>query len=128
MNTLTKQIIALFCLFALVVGTSCYYDKEDELYPTNINCLTTTTATFSGVVLPILNNSCNGCHGGVATAGAGIKLDNYAGVKTYADNGKLIKSLWHEAGASPMPKNGAKLDTCTTSKVQRWILAGANNN
>lgn len=121
-----KITIAFTCILSLTIG--CYYDKEDVLYPVNVNCDTTATATFSGTVLPVLSNNCNGCHGGVATAGAGIKLDVYTGVKTYADNGKLLKSLKHEAGASPMPKNGTKLDNCTIAKIQKWVSTGANNN
>jgi hypothetical protein len=49
-------------------------------------------------------------------------------VRTVALNGKLYGSIAHQAGFSPMPKNGAKLSDCEITQVQRWIAAGSLNN
>lgn len=111
----------------LVGMSSCFYDKADLIYPQPTNC-DTATVTYSGTVGTILNSNCNGCHGGAAAAGAGIKLDTYAAVMTYVTNKRLINSMLHNGQASPMPKGGAKLDACTINKVNAWINKGAANN
>ncbi|MEY3350926.1 MAG: hypothetical protein RIQ50_1037 [Bacteroidota bacterium] len=116
-------------LIALVMAglSSCYYDKADLIYPQPTTC-DTATVTYTGTIAPIMNASCNACHGGAAAAGAGIKLDTYAGVKPWVDNGRLLNSLLHNGQASPMPKGGSKLDACTINKVGAWIRKGSLNN
>lgn len=111
----------------LVGMSSCFYDKADLIYPQPTTC-DTATVTYSGTVATILNSNCNGCHGGAAAAGAGIKLDTYAGVSTWVTNGRLLNSMLHNGQASPMPKGGSKLDACTINKVSSWITKGAPNN
>ncbi len=111
----------------LVGMNSCFYDKADLIYPQQATC-DTAAVTYSGTVATILNSNCNGCHGGAAAAGAGIKLDTYAGVSTWVTNGRLLNSMLHNGQASPMPKGGSKLDACTINKVNSWITKGAPNN
>ncbi len=111
----------------LVGMNSCFYDKADLIYPQPTTC-DTAAVTYSGTVATILNSNCNGCHGGAAAAGAGIKLDTYAGVSTWVTNGRLLNSMLHNGQASPMPKGGSKLDACTINKVSSWITKGAPNN
>jgi cytochrome c553 len=124
--TPAKKTIAAICtcIFLLQV-TGCYYDKEEILYPQGV-CDNTNT-TYSRSIVPILNASCNSCHGG-NTPSAAIGLDNYAGVKAMADNGKLLGAVSHAAGFSPMPKNAAKISDCNIAKINKWIAAGALNN
>ena len=107
-------------------GTGCYYDKAALLYPDSVTCDTTNAATFSKEILPLMNTHCNGsgCHN-TASASAGVVLDTYAGVKTQAQNGRLMGST----GANgSMPKGAAKLSSCTLSTLQRWIDSGTPNN
>lgn len=122
-----KTLMILTAGLFLVGMSSCFYDKADLIYPQPTNC-DTATVTYSGTVATILNSNCNGCHGGAAAAGAGIKLDTYAAVMTYVTNKRLINSMLHNGQASPMPKGGAKLDACTINKVNAWINKGAANN
>lgn len=68
------------------------------------------------------------CHGGSASAGAGIALDNYAAVKVYVSNGRLLNSILQNGQASAMPKGGGKMDACSINKVSTWIKNGALNN
>jgi mono/diheme cytochrome c family protein len=120
--------IQLFTAGLFLLGlSSCYYDKADLIYPQPATC-DTAAVTYSGTVATILNSNCNGCHGGAAAAGAGIKLDTYAAVSTYVTNGRLLNSMLHNGQASPMPKGGSKLDACTINKVSSWITKGAPNN
>ena len=125
-----KRVIYLIIISIVVVTFSgCFYDKEELVYPTiGTNTCDTTAIKYSIDVTNILSNSCNICHGGNAAAGAGIKLDNYTGVKNMVNNGILLKSITHASGASPMPKAGAKLSDCNINKIRAWINRGAPQN
>ncbi len=120
----------LFFLFlALFFFSACYYDKSELVYPaaSAVTC-DTTNIKFSTSLMPILNASCNSCHGGTASAGAGIVLDNYAGVRASVLGGKFMNSIIQNGQASAMPKGGGKLLACDISKFQVWINAGMLNN
>jgi hypothetical protein len=129
-KTFLKKIVAiigLFCLLFLVIisSNSCYYDKEELLYP-QTTC-DSATVTYSGTIIPILLSNCNGCHSG-STPSAGINFSAYAGVKSQVDNGQFLGSVSHANGYSPMPKNAAKLNNCNIAKIRKWVAAGAPNN
>ncbi len=118
-----KIYFATSILAAAMVFGSCYYDVEEELYP-SLDC-TTSGATYSSVVEPIIRANCyNNCHN-AATNIANITLEGYANLKVYVDNGQLLGAIKHSAGFSPMPKNAAKLVDCNIAKIEAWITAGA---
>jgi mono/diheme cytochrome c family protein len=109
---------------------ACKKDNKEDMNNggNNGNNCDTTNVTFISTIKPILDSKCVSCHSG-ASAAAGIKLDNYDGAKFIADNGKLVKSINHQAGVAPMPGGGAaKLDDCTIAKIQKWVSNGAPNN
>lgn len=83
--------------------------------------------TFSGSIKNIVSAKCQGCHSGTS-AGGGIDLSTYAGVKSTATNGKLWGSINQLPGYAAMPKNGAKLSVCEISQFRKWINAGSPNN
>ena len=85
----------------------------------------TNNATYKLFVKPLIDAQCFGCHSGAAPQG-GISLANYAAVKAAATNGKLYASVTRSANR--MPKNGQKLDDCTTQKLKAWIDKGALEN
>jgi hypothetical protein len=123
-----SAVFIIASIFFLSVSTSsCYYDKEEILYPQSV--CDTTNVTFSASVTSILTANCNNtsCHGGNATV-SGIKLGTYADVKIVVGNGKLVGALTHATGFSPMPKNAAKLSNCNIATIKKWIAAGALNN
>ena len=122
-----KKNISKYFLSALVAlsFSSCYYDNEEELYPSVISC-DTITVTYSNSVVPILTASCNGCHSSSSAQG-GIILDTYAKASQYANSGLLYGVISHTSG-SPMPKGGAKIDDCSIAKIKKWAAAGAPNN
>lgn len=110
---------------ALLLGVNgCYYDVEEELYPSGCD---TANMSFSAHVLPILNDNCNACHASSAALG-GIVLDTYTEVKKQVDNGKLLGSIRHEAGFSPMPQGQPQIANCPIDRIAAWIQAGAPNN
>lgn len=123
-----KQFILL--LTGMVLFSSCYYDKKDQIYPqlASTSC-DTSNVTYTATISTILTNNCNSCHGATANVnGAGITLSTYASMKPYILNGKLINSILQNGQASAMPKNAAKLDVCTINKIIVWINKGALNN
>ena len=41
---------------------------------------------------------------------------------------RLLGSVDHAPGYSPMPKGGAQLSACDRAKLRKWVAAGAPNN
>jgi hypothetical protein len=82
-----------------------------------------TNVTFSGTVLPILQNSCIGCHNNTAPVFTG-----HAGVKPLALDGKLLCAINHRNGCAAMPLNAAKLSECKIRLITKWVNAGSPDN
>lgn len=83
-------------------------------------------ASYALNIQPIIRNSCQGCHSGTTPSG-NLDLSNYAGLKSVADNGKLIGAVSRLAGYKPMPES-SKLPDCDIGKIRVWISAGSPNN
>ena len=113
-------------VFAFLFMAGCYYDNEEYLYPDGSGC-DTTNITYSGSIAPIMQSTCIGCHASSIASG-GVILDNYNGVSTVANNGKLWGAVNHESGYPQMPQGGPKLSDCNLTKIDIWIRAGAQNN
>jgi hypothetical protein len=111
----------------LVVCISCYYDSEEDLYPTVIQC-DTTSVTFSGKIAPLLANNCLTCHSNAVSAasGGGIRLENYADV--VAKSTAVAGAMKHTGGYSPMPRNGGMLKACLIAQFDIWVTKGMLNN
>lgn len=107
--------------------SSCYYDVQEDLHPGTGSVCDSTGITFSGRVSAILSNNCVGCHSQGAASG-GVVLDNYNGVKTVADNGRLIGSIEHQEGFAAMPQNLPQLSACDRLTIKKWIQDGSSNN
>jgi hypothetical protein len=121
-----RMIKFLSILFMGLLISSCYYDVEEELYPTG-ECVTD-NVTYKNDISKIVNNSClTGCHSSAVKI-AGIDLATYEGVKKYVDLGNFLGSIKHESGFSAMPKGRSKIDACSISKIEKWINSGAQNN
>ena len=110
----------------MVSISACYYDVEEELYPGVIPC-DSSNVTYAAKVLPIITFNCFGCHS-ASVASGNVILEGHSNLKTYADNGRLIGSITHAPGFSPMPKGGNKLSECDINIIQAWITSGAANN
>ena len=66
-----RKVLSIVFLFLIFLFSACYYDKAQLVYPAVTAC-DTASVKFSTTLIPILNASCNSCHGGNAAAGAGI--------------------------------------------------------
>ncbi len=126
-KTMRMKYAKLLFVLLIVLATSCYYDKEEILYPESANCTVPAISTFSGTVLPLLNNRCNNCHAGSSPSG-GIALDTHSNVMKYVNDGSLMGSVNFASGYSAMPKNSGKMSACDIQKIQSWIDSGALNN
>ena len=87
----------------------------------------TANMSYAKDIVPILQRSCTGCHGGTNPS-AGIDLSSHAKVVTYVTNGKLYGSIAHLTGFKPMPNASTVIATCEISQIKSWIDAGARNN
>ncbi|MBO6517341.1 MAG: hypothetical protein JJ975_12405 [Bacteroidia bacterium] len=128
----TLQIMSAIVGFVLISMTSCYYDVEEELYPTTNNTCDTTNISFATDVTAILQSNCLFCHNKSAnlSLGGGVDLEGYDALKVYVDNGKFLSSITHDGNASFMPKGGGnpKLPDCEIAQITAWINNGAPNN
>lgn len=120
-----------FVLFVISVSLlpSCYYDKEDLLYGNaNAPCTdTSTTASYSQKVVPILQQYCYRCHTGSFPSG-GIAMGNYAADKAIGQTGKLYGSISYTPGYSPMPQGMSKMTSCQIATIKKWIDNSMPNN
>lgn len=119
-------------LYFLLIGflSSCFYDNEEELYPdgpiSSASC-DTTNVSYSQAVVPILDANCLNCHD-EASATANIVLEGHENVLREVNSGRLIGSITHSPGFSPMPKNANQLPECEIATIQAWVSQGAENN
>ena len=105
--------------------SSCYYDVEEELYPYT-GC-DTTNVTYKTRIQPILQNNCIVCHNASLNSG-NLNFENFADVKSIADDTRFYGAVTHAEGYSPMPKGGNKLTDCEIRNIRIWISDGALNN
>lgn len=125
-NKLVVFATILAVLFSIM---SCEKENEEDLNDDdNVTTCETEDVTFSGKVTDILEQyQCVSCHNSIAASG-GVMLHDYANVKVYADNGKLLGSIKHESGFSAMPQGSGKIPSCNIEQIEAWINDGAPNN
>ena len=116
---------AILILIVFTVFSGCFYDNEEDLYP-NITC-DTSSLSYSQDILPILVSQCYGCHSAAANNG-NVNIEGYDNLIPYVQNNRLMGTIQHLDGFSPMPPNANKLSNCNISKLQQWIDDGAPNN
>ena len=120
-----KKYLIISILAAATIFGGCYYDVEEEIYP-SLDC-TLTNVTYSGVVEPILKSKCYKCHDAASNNG-NITLEGYTNLKKYVDSGQLLGAIKHSPGYSFMPKNEAMLVDCDIQKIETWVNEGAIQN
>jgi len=108
----------------LFIFGSCYYDKEELLYPgsvTAVDC-STVTAKFATDVQPIISTKCaiSGCHDN--SASGGVILQTHSQVSAKKDR-VYARAVMEKS----MPASGA-LNPAEIAKLKCWIDSGAPNN
>ncbi len=118
-----KKIIFTLFAIAILSFSSCYYDKEDKLYPAKISTCDTsaTTLIYGGPIKTIMDQSCSlsGCHNTKSSA-AGVVTDTYADLKDAMVNRSTFICTIEQTGCSNMPKGGTKLSDCKISQIKIW--------
>ena len=93
----------------------------------NCKSCDTTNFGYSGRVKGIMQRWCVGCHNS-GNSGGGFNLSDYNGlIKAIPDN-KLLGSIKHSAGFSPMPQTGGLVSQCEITAIEKWIANGYRNN
>jgi hypothetical protein len=111
----------------MVIISSCYYDNEEELYP-SVSCETTGMSLQTDIE-PILERNCYRCHSVVnSPANGNIILEGHNELIKYVNSGELLGAIKRESGFSPMPKDASKLSNCDIAKIENWVLEGALDN
>lgn len=119
------RTISIWLVSVALLASGCYYDVEEELYPT-IECQTT-DMSYMDDILPIIESNCMVCHSAAANFG-NITLEGYTQLRKYVDDGSFVGAIRHEGGYSPMPKNQAKLLNCEIEKIEAWVADGSLDN
>ncbi len=89
-------------------------------------CDTLGAITFSGVIWPLIETNCRGCHSGTTPSG-GISLSSYGELVAVANTGQLLGALKGTLPYIQMPPSGP-LSDCRIRQVDLWIQDGAPNN
>lgn len=87
----------------------------------------TVNVTYAGIIKPVLELNCVGCHSPANLQGD-IDLSTYSQLKVYIDNGSFIGSIRQESQYAPMPPNNLKLSDCNLRQIEIWLEEGAKNN
>jgi hypothetical protein len=114
-----------FLTMASLFISGCYYDNEEELYP--VNTCKTNDMSYTGDVLPILQDNCYTCHDQASNLG-GVTLEGYANLIDYVENGKLLGVIKHEQGFPEMPSVNPQLAQCQIDKIEAWVNQGSLDN
>lgn len=128
LNNSKNAIMLLITAVALLLTSGCYYDSEEALFPTLPGSCDTSYVSYSVDIASLLNDYCLMCHS-TSTApslGNSISLEEYTEFAAQAE--RVLSSISHEQGFSPMPKGGGKLNGCSIDKVTAWINQGKSNN
>ncbi len=99
---------------------------KNETCNENPSTCVTENVSYSKYVKEALA-SCTSCHNS-GNLGGGVNLESYVGVKSAADNGKLLGAISWQSGYKSMPQGGSKLPDCTIRKIKSWIESGSPNN
>ncbi|MBP8822841.1 MAG: cytochrome c [Flavobacteriales bacterium] len=91
------------------------------------NSCDTLNVTYSGVIQPLVDGYCTGCHGGSSPEG-GLDYTTWDDLHAVAVDGRLAGSIQHQNPFTPMPPTGPMLPDCQIDQIMAWIAQGAPNN
>ena len=119
------HLLIILCLLALA---SCQHEPPiPPMMDMEQAVCDTADVTFSGTIVPLIQQRCLGCHSGNDPSGE-LNFDNWQTLSAVADDGRLRSSVTHDPEGEPMPPNAPRLPLCEVRKFILWIEAGAPNN
>lgn len=107
----------------------------EAIIPTDTTSATSGEISFANDIQPIIQTSCQTCHGGDRGVEEGLDMSSYANIMAGSDNGPVV--LAGNADGSlmvemliqnKMPKRGPKLTAEQVQLFIDWINQGALNN
>ena len=119
------EILPVFLMIALFTGGwffSCESLNQQDLFGEK-EC-DTSVVTYSGNILPILQNNCLDCH----SAGSSLNFDGYDNFVVHVNSGRVHGAVNHRSGYLQMPRDRPKLPECELTLINKWIREGALNN
>ena len=103
--------------------SGCYYDNAEDLYGTT-PC-DATVVTWTADIQPLLQAQCVSCHSGASPSG-GKDLSTLCPSK---DPSRWRSESSEQAcGGSPPHATKRPLSTCSLTKLDAWVAAGALEN
>ena len=118
-----KKILFTSAFFATILFACKTKEKTVATTPVKKgpDCFVT-NYTYEGVIKPIMDQNCGGCHN--ENMKAGYNFNRLEFVKKAAENGYLLGTIKHLDGYDPMPAHAEKLDQATIDKIECWINTG----
>lgn len=116
----TIAIVGMLCWLV-----SCSKESADKLAG-NTSC-DTTNVSYSGQVLPILQDNCYSCHSG-SNPVSGIELSDFSVLQIHVKNGDLKSAVTHTGSVVPMPYGLPMLPSCELNTIVAWVNQGALDN
>jgi mono/diheme cytochrome c family protein len=92
-----------------------------------VTCPDTLNVSFATKIRPLLQAHCFSCHGNGSSDG-NVSVNTYDQVMHLAISGRLLGSISHSSGFSPMPLGTDKLSDCNITAIRVWIEEGMQNN
>jgi hypothetical protein len=83
--------------------------------------------TFSGTILPLLDQYCGKCHLNGETQG-NLSLDLYEDVKKKMVDGSLLGSIQWKGNYKRMPDKAPRMAICDIKTFEKWYADGMPNN
>ena len=116
-----QNSLSLIILLIFGIISSCYYDNEQELYPTPVVC-DTTQLVYDGKISAIINSKCAtpACHGGTQIP----NLSDFVRVKA---NINRIKTRAIDQKTMPLA-SAVPLTDCELQQLELWINNGSPQN
>ncbi len=112
---------SLVCLALVFNYWGCKKDDNNSTAGTACDGIVAADNKYSNTIKPILNASCAyaGCHDAITKA-ENLDLSSYVASKSAFQNSKMICSINHASGCTPMPKNAGKLSADIIKKLECW--------
>jgi hypothetical protein len=111
-------------IFFLIMLGLIFVACDDEEMPMGMEC-ETAGLTYTDDIASIINSTCalSGCH--EMNSSTTFEMHDFATITAAVGFGRIIGAINQDAGFSPMPRGGEKLEDCTIDMITAWINDGA---
>lgn len=111
------KLLSTIIFLNIIVISSCYYDKEEQLYPNSVDTDCNKPLTYTNGIKTLIDANCasTGCH---VTGGTSPDLSNFTSVTA-----NVTKIIARAITQKNMPAPSG-MSTCNITKLDNWIKAG----